>query len=334
MPSDERIALARAALARPIAEFRAEVEGALDLACSYLMDHAAGDTARAEHAAAALGQFAAGRIDPARAAALFPPPGRGDRASILAMERTVEVLREVVVRGDDLFVTAVVPDRPLGATIDAGLARAGRVFGAIMLTELVRAGAYRAEEHDRLLDPAAFRDWNRVERRFAPPLIIALRGADLHAGALTDFADGRARLLLVVVEATPPAPLVRCITPGTFVMQTVDGDGLARVADFDGPAIAALVPEGCAVFVHDPRGGTEPWQRLTVGTIGEPATRAIGGMSTWQMAEDQRLLGDLARPPFTIPGQRSGEAAPLGADQAIDRVTDWLLGQAGLQDGT
>lgn len=333
MPSDDRIALARAALARPMAEFRAEVEGALDLACSYLVGHAATDTVRAEHAAAALGRFAAGRIDPLRVAALFPPPGRGDRASILAMERAVEVLREVVVRGDDLFVTAVVPDRPLGATIDAGLARAGRAFGAIMLAELVRAGAYRAEEHDRLLDPAGFRDWNRVERRFAPPLIVALRGADLHAGALTDFADGRARLVLVVIEATAPAPLVRCVTPGTFVMQTVDGDGLDLVASCDGPAIAALVPEGCATFVHDPRAGKEPWQRLTIGTVGATAPRPIGGMSAWQMAEDQRLLGDLARPPFTIPGQPTDREPVLGADQAIDRVTDWLLGQAGLRDG-
>ncbi len=334
MPSDDRVTLARAALARPIAEFRTEVEGALDQAYAFLAGHAAGDDLRAARAGAELGEFARGRIEPGRFAALFPPTGGGDPDSIAAVERAVEVLREVAVRGDDLFLTEVTDDRPLGATIDAALRAAGRAFGAIVLAELVRAGAYRPATHNRLLDPAGFDAWNRVERRFAPPLVVQLEGAQLHAGALTEFADGRAKLVLVVRGPAAPAPLARCITPGTLVVQTVDGSGLEEVAAFDGPAIVALMPAGSAAFSHDPRRGAEGWQRLTVDAMPEAPSHALGGTSAWQMAEDLRLLADLGRAPFTVPdtGVRSGQPM-LGSDQAIDRVAEWLLGQAGLQDG-
>ncbi len=119
----------------------------------------------------------------------------------------------------------------------------------------MRGGRYRPAEHDSLLDAAEFRAWNKAERRFAPPLVVEVDGADLHAGALLDFADGREKIVLVVRGAMPPAPLVRCITPGTFVLQTVDGTRPRPLAAFDGPAIAALVPEGAAVFLHDPGAG-------------------------------------------------------------------------------
>ncbi len=76
--------------------------------------------------------------------------------------------------------------------------------------------------------------------------MVAVDGSEVHAGALAEFADGREKLVLVVRGASAPAPLARCITPGTLVLQTDDGRGLDRVAAFDGPAIAAIVPEGAA----------------------------------------------------------------------------------------
>ena len=161
-------------------------------------------------------------------------------------------------------------------------------------------------------------------------MIVALDGADLHVGALADYADGREKIVLVVRGAAPPAPLARCITPGTFVLQTVDGTGLDRVAAFDGPAVAAVMPEGAAVFLHDPQAGRDPWQRLTILSQGTMPKQAIGGTSVWQMAEDRTLLGDLARTPFTIP-VNGGPAAPAaGAADAVDRIASWLLGQSGL----
>ena len=337
MPSDPRIAQALDALARPVAEFRATVEGALAQAAAFLDAHHASPEVRAARAAASLGTFAEGRLDPARFAALFPPAGRGDAPSLAALARAVDALKAVTGRGEELFTAAVTPDRKLGATIDAALAEAGRAFGAIVLAELVRAGRYIPDQHDRLLDPLAFREWNRAERRFAPPLVVSLDGADLHAGALADFTDGRSKIVLVVRGACAPAPLARCITPGTFVMQNVDGAGLEKVAPFEGPAIVALMPEGCAIFTHDPRGGVEGWQRLTVDHLAEAPKQSIGGVSAWQMAEDVRLLTDLARTPFSVPARdgSGGEAATpaIGAADAVDRVTHWLLGQTGLRGG-
>lgn len=334
MPSDPRIAQALAALAQPTAEFRAAVEGALTQAVGFFDAHHASHEVRAARAAVGLGVFAEGRIDAARFAALFPPAGRGDASSLAALERAAQALKTVVGRGDDLFFAEVTSGRKLGATIDTALAEAGRAFGAIVLAELVRAGRYIPEQHDRLLDALEFHAWNRAERRFAPPLVVQLDGADLHAGALTDFADGRAKIILVVTGGCAPAPLARCITPGTFVMQSVDGAGLDLVAAFDGPAIVAMVPEGCATFTHDPRRGAEGWQRLTIGRMADAPKKAIGGVSAWQMAEDMRLLTDLARTPFSVP-TRDGVGMPaIGADDAVDRVTSWLLGQTGLQGGT
>jgi hypothetical protein len=203
-----------------------------------------------------------------------------------------------------------------------------------VIAELVRAGRYEAEEHDRLLDAFEFRSWNRAERRFAPPLIIRLAGADLHAGALTDFADGHEKLLLVVDSPCAPAPLARCISPGTLVVQTIDGAGLELLAPFDGPAVAAIMPAGAATFVHDPRGGEEPWQRLALGALPQPPTRAIGGLSAWQMAEDLRLLTSLARTPFAVPTAGGPGTPALGTSQAVDQLAAWLLDQTDLDGAT
>jgi hypothetical protein len=333
MRSDPRLQQALAALAQPIAEFRASVEGALAQADAYLDAHSATAAVRADRAGLELGAFAAGRVAPDRFAALFPPPGRADPVSLEALDRAVKVLREMASRGDELFIAEVTEGRKLGATVDQALAVAGRAFGAIVIAELVRAGRYVPEEHDRLLDAFEFRAWNRAERRFAPPLIVFLDGADLHAGALTDFADGREKLLLIVNGPAAPAPLVRCITPGTLVIQSVSGEELRPLSDFDGPAIAAIMPEGAAVFVHNPSGGEESWQRLALGQLPEAPKKAVGGNSAWQMAEDLRLLKELARTPFVVP-TRDGPGVPaMGTGQAVDQLAAWLLGETGLPGG-
>ena len=333
MPSDPRVAAALAALAQPIAEFRTAVEGALAQADAFLASHTAGPDVRAARVRAELGAFGDGLFDPARFAAVLAPTGGAAPASIATLKRAVDTLRAVTGRGEDLFVAEVTAGRKLGATVDAALGEAGRAFGAIVIAELVRANRYKPDEHDRLLDAFEFRAWNRAERRFAPPLVVQLDGADVHAGALTDFADGREKLLLVVSGACAPAPLVRCITPGTLVVQSVGGAGLERIAGFDGPAIAALVPEGCAEFAHDPHGGNEPWQRMQLGHIPAAPQKAIGGQSTWQMAQDLSLLSDLARTPFVVPAGAGAGTPAMGAADAADRIATWLLGQTGLSGG-
>lgn len=332
LTNDPRLAPALAALAQPVAEFRAIVEGAIAQGDAFFAAQQATASQRAAGAAAALGRFAEGRLDPAGFAALFPPVAAVAPGALEALQRALDVLRDVRHRGDALFVVDVPPGRRLGAGLDDALAGVGRAFGAVVLAEFVRSGRY-APEQLRLLEAQPFRGWNRTERRFAPPLVVLVDGADLQAGALMDYADGQEKIVLVVRGASPPAPLARCITPGTFVLQTVDGSGLDRVAHFDGPAVAAIVPEGAAVFMHDPRAGREPWQRMTVRHLPAPPRKALGGQSAWQMAEDLRIVSDLATTPFSVPVAGAGAAQAVGAADATDKIAAWLLGQAGMQGG-
>jgi hypothetical protein len=330
MPSDPRIAQAITALAQPVAEFRALIEGALAQADAFIAAHGATADEKAARARAELGVFASGRIDAAAFASIFPAARHVDPGAFGTLRRAADVLRSVKVRGDELFHVEVPPGARMGTVVNEALGRVGRAFGAVMLTELVRGGRYHAALHGRLLDELEFLEWNKAERRFAPPLVIEVDGADLLAGALMDFADGREKLVLVVRGPCGPAPLARCITPGTFVVQTTDGSGLDRAAAFDGPAIAAMVPDGAATFLHDPLGGRESWQRLTVTHLPDAPKRAIGGLSAFQMGEELRLLRDLARTPFAVPAADGAAAPAVGASDAVDKLASWLLGQSGL----
>lgn len=332
MPSDPRLPLALGALAQPIAEFRAVVDGAIAQADAFLAAQRATTPERAERAAASLGRFAEGRVDASAFAALFPPVAAATPPALAALERALAVLRDVRARGDALFVVDVAPGHRLGAALDEALAEAGRAFGAVVLAEVVRSGRY-TPDHERLLQQHDFRSWNRIERRFAPPLAVLVDGADIQSGALMDFADGREKIVLVVRGASPPAPLARCITHGTFVVQTIDGSGLDRIAPFNGPVMAAIMPEGAAVFMHDPAASKEPWQRMTVRYLPEPPKKAIGGQSAWQMAQDLRVVADLAATPFSVPVAGGGAVPAMGAADATDKITAWLLGQADLPGG-
>jgi hypothetical protein len=322
---DPRVRIALDVLANQIAEFRAAIAGALAQAEAVQVDATADPDARAARAGAELGVFAEGRIDPQAFAARFarvPPAGAAAGA---ALARAVSVLRGVLERGDQVFAIEVPPGGDLAAAIGAALEQVGRAFGAIQLADQVRSGCYDADDPDPLLAETGFRRWNRAERRFAPPLVVSVDGADLHAAPLADFCDGRAKLLLVVRGPCAPAPLVRLITPGTLVVQTVDRAGLDHFAGYQGPAVAALMPQGAARFLHDPAGGKEPWQRLSVLELPEPPRRALGGISAWQMAEDLQQLHALARTPFSIPAPGAAPSAALGESDAVDRLTSWLL---------
>jgi hypothetical protein len=332
MPSDPRLQQALDALARPFAGFRAVVDGAIAQSAAFITMQSETEAERVERAQASLGAFANGRMSAPRFAALFPSVPPASPETIAAIMRSLIVLRELREQGDAAFVAEVQPGQRLGTVIEDALARSGRAFGAVVLAELVRGGRY-LPEHDRLLQPHEFRTWNKTERRFAPPLVVLVDGGDLQSGALADFADGGEKIVLVVRGASPPAPLARCITPGTFVLQTVDGSGLDRIAAFDGPAVAAIVPEGAAVFMHDPLAGKESWQRMTVKHLPAPPKRAIGGQSAWQMAEDLRIVSDLACTPFSVPAADGRSQPAIGAADATDRITAWLLSQSGVAGG-
>jgi hypothetical protein len=112
-------------------------------------------------------------------------------------------------------------------------------------------------------------------------------------------------------------------------MQTSDVAALDRLARFDGPAIAAIVPESAASFTHDPAAGTEPWQRVSIERLPTHPFAPVPGMSAWQLREDLRQLEALAAAPTSraIP---SGAPASADSPDAVDRLASWLLGQADL----
>ncbi len=301
----------------------------------YLSACREGSDGLAGRAATELGEFGRGRVDPEKFATFFlartTPPAR----SVRAVERALQVLEELDSCGDDLFVHAVEPGGDLRAIVEDAFASAGRAFGAARIVDLVRTGRYEPRDHDRLLDRLPFRTWNRAERRLAPPLVIEVDGSDLFASSLGEYLDGTAKMFLLVREPSAPAPLARLITPGTFVMQTTAVADLSPAVETIRPAIAAVMPEGSATFIHDPAAGKQVWERLEVThrPDREPK-RALGGLSASQQAEDLKLLDVLsekATAPVTIGaamGEETQKTESEAAPDPVDRLASWLLQQA------
>jgi hypothetical protein len=338
MPSDERVERALEALAVPRAAFRSAAAEAADGARAILAARGAVAGHGAARASGELGAFAAGRIDAERFAALFEHDGDLEPAAALALERAASVLTEVAGLGAAAHHASVAPGGDLHAAAISALARLGRGFGAARVADLARAGRYRAAGHEVWL--TAFRParWNRIERRLAPPLVLELDGAGLRAGGLAELLDGGQKIVLVVRGPAPPAPLVRLVTPGVFVLQCSDPSDLARLAVVDGPAIAALLPETAARFVHDPASGATVAQRLRVSWLPAEEPRApLGSYSAAQQAEELRQLVDLAAAGRAGAPATPG-AAPPAADAAAglppadpaDRLAAWLIARADL----
>ncbi|HET7459430.1 MAG TPA: hypothetical protein VFJ74_17390 [Gemmatimonadaceae bacterium] len=372
MPSDslsrpegaERVQRALDAIAARRAGFRASVEAAQEQARAFLGAHAPRADARARDTALELGLFAGGRIDSARFAAVVAAPRVLSPDEETVIRRCAEVMDEVLAQGDGLFVCELPSGGDLHAAVDAALAETGRAFGAALVFQAVKSGGYRPEQLGALR-AFPFRRWSRGERLLAPPLLVAADGADLHAGALAEYLDGRQKIVVVLRGAVTPAPMARLVGPRTYVAQLSDADansgGLARAMEFDGPAAVALVPETAARFVHDPAAGATLAQRLTIVALPKDSPRAaVGGHSLAQQREELAQLTELANLAVLV-GSRTVEAAPASAsaqvvvppgatpnvppaltadhlplttaatdDAAVTALTTWLLAQAGL----
>lgn len=326
MPSDrdQRDHLARRLIARRIAIFRSAVVGAADHARAILSAGGGQDRVYLE-----LGQFAAGRIDASRFAALDTGAPALDVLSRERISQASAVLDGILAAGDEAFVVDVPRGVSLRLAIASALARLGRAFGAASVIELARSGQYVAAAHDRLLEWYGFDEWSRTERLAAPPLIVRLAGSDLRGASFAAFMDGAAHFVVVPDGRTTPAPLVGLVTPGTFVTQTSDETACERFMEFEGPAIVALVAADAACFVHDPAAGKSLWQRTRIWSRpANPPRRTIGGSTSRQQLDALAQLEALAERP-ALSDTPVEQLAPGTGDPA-ERLASWLLAESGV----
>jgi hypothetical protein len=335
MPSDARVAQVVEALAERTGTFRSVLAKTIEQIRALLTVQHTGTNGHVARLGAELGSFADSRIDPNRFSSLFTPADTLNAVNVQRIERAYQTLSALMEQGDELFVVNVQDGRSLRDGVATALAQLGTAFGAARAVELTRAGRYRLADHAILFSMFPFEQWSAAERALAPPMVVHVQGADLHTAGLAEFLDGSQKVILVVRGDAPPAPLARLITPGTFVLQTADGGGLDRFAAWDGPGVAALLPESAARFLHDPAGATIA-ERLTVEHVpdGQPR-KALGGISAGQQAEDLRQLAALSQvatgaPATTAP---AASAQASGAEPAADpagKLAAWLLDQADL----
>jgi hypothetical protein len=164
--------------------------------------------------------------------------------------------------------------------------------------------------------------------------VVELEGSDLVASELAEFLDGNVKLVLLVNGEAPPAPLVRLITPSTFVLQTPDAEELEKkFAAASAPAIAALMPADAAQFVHDSAGGERLQDRLKVGKLPEkPPRKKLGGMSARQQNEDLDQLRALSTAQESAASVAESTGAAPAQMTSVDKLASWLLSNTDLNE--
>lgn len=336
MPSEELIRQALDAVAPSGRAFLSAVKLAVDQVEGYLESNCGDLEERPERMAAELGSFAVGRIDPALFARLEGGGVVLEDASQKVLSQALDVLRGVARKGEENFVLRVDEDDSLVDRIGDALAEMGRAFGAAEAVESVRAGGGAKAARKRFKDRRPPSQWNRAERDLAPPLVVVVAGAALDVDGLAPLLEGGIKLVLLVEGRAPPAPLAPLVTPGVYVAQTADASTLVALGAVEGPGVVAVMPDGCARFIHDPAGGERLGQRLTVHEIPDAdAFASLGALTVWRQ---RQALGQLAAlesaagaGAMTSPnGQSAGDTI-----QPADQLAAWLLQQAdvGAEDG-
>lgn len=339
MPSDERVPRAYQAFADRMAAFRAGLATARNEIRDHVESHRGVERNLTQSAALALGAFASGRIDAQRFGTLLADEPTLAHESAVTLVRCHDALHELLAYGDALFVRRVPSGGLLRDVVDAALAEVGRAFAAARVFQMVRRGAPTLPAHLATLRAFPFALWSRAERDLAPPLLVRLDGADLRAEHLVEYLDGTVRIALVVDGPASPAPLVRLIAPSVLVLQTSDVMALDTLNRATGPAVAALLPEGCAELLHDPQAGPRLDERLTITRA--PAvtrTKSLGWRSARQAKDELAQLEALAELCRAARDVSVVVVPPLGGgtengDGSVDAVAAWLLTQAGFDGG-
>jgi hypothetical protein len=339
MPSDQRATRALQALGARVTAFRVALEAARDEMRDHLESHRGVERDLTRSAGLALGAFASGRIDPQRFGTLLADERALAPEAAETLAACADVLDELLARGDALFVHRMPGGGLLRGNVDAALAEVGRAFAAARVFQSVRRGAPTLPAHVSMLRDFPFALWSRAERDLAPPLVIQLDGADLRAEHLVEYLDGAMRIVLVLDGPASPAPLVRLIAPSVLVLQTSDATALDALNRATGPAVAALLPEGCADLLHDPRAGVRLEERLTIGRNGTGTkSEALGWRSARQALDELAQLESLAELCRAARDVSVVVVPPLGGgsqngEGSVDAVAAWLLAQAGFEGG-
>lgn len=329
MPSDARVAAALAAAEPQILAFQAALAAAADRLDAQL-ESAVEDPAHVR-VATELGEFAAGRIDITRFAALSQEPEALDDHELALLRRSRDLLREQAALPLARFVVDVPSGGRLCGALGHAFAELGAAYGAMLVAELVRTRRYDAAAHSFLLHSLPRHQWNRAERAAAPPMVMWVDGADLWGGEIAQYLDGGQKIVIVVRPPMSPAPLVRLITPGTYVRQTTSTEHLTEALALDGPAVVALVPEGSAEFVHRPDARQPMHARVHISTRPQGARKTLQSWTAWQQQEELAQLDALAAEPApaVIPALAQANAVSPPADPA-DQLARWLLSRADL----
>jgi hypothetical protein len=336
MPSDERLPPALEAVSDSCERFRSSIALTIEEVRGLLATRTSTTEERGDRLADELGVFAAGRIDPARLADVLLEPHKVGAGEVSQVERALDVLVSMQRSGEELFTSTLDRGDSLVDHMEREFARLGSAFGAARVVELVRDGLYRGGDGD-VLEGFPFARWNLAERAISPPLVVTLDGADLQPGGLDTFLDGGCRLVLLVSGETPPASLVRLVSPGVTVIQTDDVADLSLLADQQGPALAALVPAGLPRFIHRP--GPGPGLGIfTLERLPEEAPdRPIEGISVFRQREDLgqlRVLAAASTASGVVPeGGASDDSETTALDPAAT-LAAWLLDQSDVSDLT
>jgi hypothetical protein len=325
MPSDERIEQALEALSAQKQVFQSALAATIDQIGAYAHAHGAADNEKAQMIAMELGPFAANLVDAGEFSRYSGDVAASTNQALKTVKHAQDTLGDLADKGDELFVVDVKPGGSLWHSVAQRLSELGRAFAAARAFDLAKANGEKVDEAETL----PFNQWSSRERRLAPPLVVTVDGADCRANGLADFLDGAFKMILLLRDESTPAPLVRLITPGTFVAQATDVAVLKGLGAWDGPGIAAVVPESAARFTHNPKGGDTAEARLKISALPEDKRRKpMGGVSVAQQSEELRQLKALGITPAKA---AAAEEAEVPVNPA-DKLAAWLLTRADLDD--
>lgn len=318
MVSDERRQISLDAVRSRADLFRSAVAATADQVRGLL----AGTGDVSEDQSVALGAFAKGRVDFDRFASFAPKARRIEAEAEAPIRAAQEVLKSLLAQGDDLFVLKLDEGRNLSRKAGRRLSVIGRAFAAAHVTDLAKRGQYKEEEHAAMLEKYPFSSWNKSERALAPALVIELHGADFKPALIVPFLDQHSKFVFNVAGDAPAAALSRVISPGLFVQQETADAALEAFSEFEGPAVAALLPSTAASFIHDPTAGETSYDRFVALNFPREVKKlALGGISVAQQAEDYALLESMSVVPMPTGDAASDPAGKLSA---------WLLSQSDL----